>query len=178
MSVPFTTGILIGIGETREERIDALLAIRALHERYGHIQEVIVQNFRAKARTGMAGAPEPALDELMWTLAMARLIFGARMNLQAPPNLTPGAYPLYLTAGSNDWGGVSPVTPDHINPEAPWPALVALEQATASVGHILRERLALYPEYVRARPEFIPVPLRGRVARLTDHTGLVPSNEY
>jgi 7,8-didemethyl-8-hydroxy-5-deazariboflavin synthase CofG subunit len=176
--VAFTTGLLIGIGETLAERVDTLLAIRDLHARYGHIQEVIVQNFRAKPDIAMHDWPEPDEWDMARTIAVARLLLGPGMNIQAPPNLTPGAYPLYLTAGSNDWGGVSPVTPDHINPEAPWPALVALEQATASVGHILRERLALYPEYVRARPEFIPVPLRGRVARLTDDSGLVLSTEY
>jgi 7,8-didemethyl-8-hydroxy-5-deazariboflavin synthase CofG subunit len=175
--VAFTTGLLIGIGETLAERVDTLLAIRDLHARYGHVQEVIVQNFRAKPDIAMRDRPEPDEWEMARTIAVARLLLGPDMNIQAPPNLTPGVYPLYLTAGSNDWGGVSPVTPDHINPEAPWPALVALEQATASVGHTLRERLALYPEYVRARPEFIPLPLRARVAQMTDDSGLV-STEY
>ena len=118
-SVPFTTGILIGIGETRLERIESLLAIRRLHEQYGHIQEVIVQNFRAKPHTKMAQAPEPDLEELIWTLAVTRLIFGPQMNIQAPPNLSPGVLPQLISGGINDWGGVSPVTPDHVNPEAP-----------------------------------------------------------
>ena len=175
--VAFTTGLLIGIGETLAERVDTLLAIRDLHERYGHIQEVIVQNFRAKPDIAMRAWPEPDEWDMARTIAVARLLLGPAMNIQAPPNLTPGAYPLYLAAGANDWGGVSPVTPDHINPEAPWPALVALEQATAAAGYTLRERLALYPEYVRDRPEFIPEPLRARVASLTDARGLVMSNE-
>ncbi len=121
LHIPFTTGILIGIGETRAERIEALEAIRDLHQRYGHIQEVIVQNFRAKERTVMAHAPEPDMDELLWTIAAARLILGPQMNIQAPPNLSAADFPRLLSAGINDWGGVSPVTPDHVNPEAPWP---------------------------------------------------------
>ena len=173
--VAFTTGILIGIGETLAERVDALLAIRDLHARYGHIQEVIVQNFRAKPDVAMRAWPEPDVLDMARTIAVARLLLGPAMNIQAPPNLTPDAYPRYLAAGINDWGGISPVTLDHINPEAPWPALVALEGATAAAGFTLRERLALYPEYVRERPEFVPVPLRSRVARWTDTDGLVMS---
>jgi FO synthase len=145
--VPFTTGILIGIGETRPERIEALLAIRALHQRYGHIQEIIIQNFRAKPGTRMAGAAEPSLDDQVWTIAVARLIFGPTMNIQAPPNLRPEGLAQLVKAGINDWGGVSPVTPDHVNPEAPWPHLVDLERATARAGRTLVERLAIYPEY-------------------------------
>jgi FO synthase len=122
-SIPFTTGILIGIGETRLERIDSLLAIRDVHERYGHIQELIVQNFRAKPETRMAGAPEPDLDELLWTIAVARIVFGPSMSIQAPPNLSPGALRAIVGAGIDDWGGVSPLTPDFVNPEAPWPHL-------------------------------------------------------
>ena len=171
--VAFTTGLLSGIGETLTERVDTLLAIRDLHAEYGHIQEIIVQNFRAKPDIPMHDWPEPDETDMLRTIAVARLLLGPDMNLQAPPNLTPGAYPIYLTAGSNDWGGISPVTPDHINPEAPWPEIVALEQATAAAGFTLRERLAIYPEYVRARPEFIPAPLRERVIRLTDAGGLV-----
>ena len=122
-AVPFTSGILIGIGETRRERIESLLALRDLHERYGHLQEIIIQNFRAKLGTRMAQAPEPDLDDHLWTIAVARLIFGPEMNIQAPPNLNPDALAQMIAAGINDWGGVSPVTPDHVNPEAPWPAL-------------------------------------------------------
>jgi 7,8-didemethyl-8-hydroxy-5-deazariboflavin synthase CofG subunit len=175
--VAFTTGLLIGIGETLAERVDTLLAIRDVHAEYGQIQEIIVQNFRAKPDIAMHDWPEPDETDMLRTIAVARLLLGPDMNVQAPPNLTPGAYPVYLTAGSNDWGGISPVTPDHINPEAPWPEIVALEQATAAAGFTLRERLAIYPEYVRARPEFNPDPLRERVAWLTDIDGLVPVRE-
>ena len=123
LRIPFTTGILIGIGENWQERIDSLLAIRDLHERYGHIQEVIVQNFRAKPTIPMRAHPDATQDDMVKTIALARLILGGAMNIQAPPNLTPDGYELYLDAGINDWGGVSPLTPDFINPEAPWPAL-------------------------------------------------------
>ena len=146
--VPFTSGILIGIGETRLERIDSLLALRDSHDRYGQLQEVIIQNFRAKADTKMAQAPEPDLDELLWTIALARLIFGAEMSVQAPPNLSPGVLEQLVAAGINDWGGVSPVTPDFVNPEAPWPHLDQLAEATASAGKQLQERLTIYPPYI------------------------------
>jgi FO synthase len=145
--VPFTSGILIGIGETREERVQSILALRKLHRQYGHIQEVIIQNFRAKPDTRMANAPEPDLNELLWTIAVARILFGADMNIQAPPNLTPGEYGVLIDAGINDWGGVSPVTMDHVNPEAPWPHLEALRRETAGAGKILTARLPLYPAY-------------------------------
>ena len=132
--MPFTTGLLIGIGETRRERLESLLALRALHARHGHLQEIIIQNFRAKAGTRMAHSPEPSLEEQLWTLAVTRVIFGAGMSLQAPPNLQPGELTALVRAGVNDWGGVSPVTPDHVNPEAPWPQLQALEQQTRAAG--------------------------------------------
>src|SRR5206468_3256324 len=144
---PFTTGILIGIGETRAERIDALLAIKALGDRYGHVQEVIVQNFRAKPGTRMAGAPEPPLEELLWTCAVARILLGPDWSIQAPPNLT-GDFARLLDAGINDWGGVSPVTIDHVNPEAPWPELERLRAATESRGLQLAPRLTVYPRYI------------------------------
>ena len=148
--VPFTTGILIGIGETRRERIESLLAIREIHERYGHIQEIIVQNFRAKPGTKMAGAPEPSLDDLLWTVAATRLVFGSEMSVQAPPNLSPGSasFTRLVEAGIDDWGGVSPVTIDHVNPEAPWPEVAALRAATAAAGKRLVPRLPVYPRYV------------------------------
>src|SRR5205085_5374628 len=152
--VPFTAGILIGIGETRIERIEALLAIRDAHERHGHIQEVIIQNFRAKPGTRMAGAPEPTLEDQVWTIAIARLVLGPAMNIQAPPNLRPQGLAALLRAGINDWGGVSPVTPDHVNPEAPWPHLADLQRATAAASRTLVERLAIYPEYTPVIPEF------------------------
>ena len=147
--VPFTTGLLIGIGETRAERIETLLAIRGLHERYGHIQEVIVQNFRAKPGTRMAAAAEPTLEDHLWTIAVARIVLGPRMNIQAPPNLQPDGLAQLIGAGINDWGGVSPVTPDHVNPEAPWPHLDVLETATERAGRTLVERLAIYPEFLQ-----------------------------
>lgn len=172
LGIPFTTGILIGIGETPRERVDALVAIRDLHERWGHIQEVIIQNFRAKTRIPMREAPEPTLDDLLRTLAVARLLLGPEVNIQAPPNLTPGAYPKLLAAGLNDWGGVSPLTPDHINPEKPWPGLRALRDATEQQGFEFRERLAVYPEYA-TRAEFLDERLRPRVAALIDSDGLV-----
>jgi FO synthase len=171
LQIPFTTGILIGIGETPRERVDALAAIRDLHERYGHIQEVIVQNFRAKPAIPMRDAPEPALDDLLRAIAVARLLLGPEVNIQAPPNLSPGVYPRLLAAGLNDWGGISPLTIDHINPEAPWPLIPALRRATDGQGFTLRERLAVYPEF--ARPEFLAEPLRSRVAGLLGADGLV-----
>ncbi len=145
--VPFTTGLLIGIGETRGDRVDTLFAIRAMHERYGHIQEVIVQNFRVKSNIPMSSWPEPTQGEMLRTVAVARLILGD-MNLQAPPNLFSPDYPELLSAGINDWGGVSPLTPDYINPEAPWPQLRDLEARTAQAGSHLRQRLTVYPEFL------------------------------
>lgn len=145
--IPFTSGILIGIGETRLERIESLLALRDLHKQHGHLQEIIIQNFRAKANTLMANAPEPDLNELIWTIAVARIIFGPKMNLQAPPNLSPGVLPQLVNAGINDWGGVSPVTPDFVNPEAPWPHLENLARETQKAGKQLIERLAIYPDF-------------------------------
>jgi len=142
--VPFTSGILIGIGETRRERLEALLALRDANEPFGHIQEIIIQNFRAKAETLMVNAPEPDMNELLWTIALARIIFGKDMNIQAPPNLSPGIFEQIVDAGINDWGGVSPVTPDFVNPEAPWPHLSHLADKTASAGKLLIERVALY----------------------------------
>jgi 7,8-didemethyl-8-hydroxy-5-deazariboflavin synthase CofG subunit len=148
LSIAFTTGILIGIGETLEERIDSLLAIRAMHEKYGHIQEVIIQNFRAKPDIPMAHHIEPTIDDMLRTIAVARLILGPDMNIQAPPNLSYSDFPRLLDAGINDWGGISPVTKDHINPEAAWPQIAKLEAETNARGFILRERLALYPEFL------------------------------
>jgi FO synthase len=155
LRIPFTTGILIGIGENWQERIDSLLAIRELHARFGHIQEVIVQNFRAKPAIPMHGHPDASKDDMAKTIAIARLILGGAMNIQAPPNLTPDGYELYLDAGINDWGGVSPLTPDFINPEAPWPALQLLQQKSAQAGFELRARLPVYPEYICRGDEFL-----------------------
>jgi len=172
LRIPFTTGILIGIGETHAERIASLLAIRELHERYGHIQEVIVQNFRAKASIPMRGWPEPGAEDLLRTVAVARLLLGPEMNIQAPPNLSADGYERLPAAGLNDWGGISPVTPDHINPERPWPGLAELRERTERAGHVLRERLAIYPEYA-TRPDFVDERLRERVGRFVDNDGLV-----
>jgi FO synthase len=161
--VPFTTGILIGIGETRAERIEALYAIRDLHERHGHVQEVIVQNFRAKPGTRMADAPEPSLDELLWSTAVARLLLPPEVHVQAPPNLSYADFPRLLEAGIDDWGGISPVTIDHVNPEAPWPEIERLRAATAAAGLELAPRLAVYPEYLGGGwvdPAVLPFALR------------------
>jgi len=171
LKVPFTTGILIGIGETRAERIDSLLAIAALHRRHGHVQEVIIQNFRAKNDTAMARAPEPDADEMVWTVAMARLVLGPAMNIQAPPNLSPGLIADLIAAGINDWGGVSPVTPDHVNPEAPWPAIEQLRAGTAAAGKCLTERLAIYPGYVREPTRWLDRDLHSAVLRASDADG-------
>ncbi|MCS0493668.1 5-amino-6-(D-ribitylamino)uracil--L-tyrosine 4-hydroxyphenyl transferase CofH [Ancylobacter sp. MQZ15Z-1] len=170
--VPFTTGLLIGIGETRAERIEALLAIRDSHERHGHVQEVIIQNFRAKAGTRMANAPEPTLDDHLWTVAVARLILGTDISLQAPPNLQPEGLKALIDAGINDWGGVSPVTPDHVNPEAPWPALAALANATARAGKVLAPRLAVYPAYLHDAPRWLDKAVAPHVLRRADAGGL------
>ena len=169
-AIAFTTGILIGIGETMEERIDSLVAIRAMHEKYGHIQEVIVQNFRAKADIPMANHPEPSLDDMLRTLALARLILGAHMNLQAPPNLSYEDFPRLLDGGINDWGGISPVTKDFINPEAAWPQIARLEKETEARGFVLRERLALYPEFV-SRENFLSPCVRKRLNALAASDG-------
>src|SRR5579864_9555268 len=170
LSMAFTTGILMGIGETLEERIDSLFAIRALHEKYGHIQEVIVQNFRVKPDILMAQHPEPSLDDMLRTLAMARLILGPHMNLQAPPNLSYADFPRLLEAGINDWGGISPVTKDFINPEAAWPQIHKVAAETEARGFMLRERLAIYPEFI-PREGFLSPAVRSRVSQLADSEG-------
>ncbi len=183
-AVPFTSGILIGIGETRRERIEAMLALRQLNDRYGHLQEVIVQNFRAKPGTLMAAAPEPDLNELLWTIAVARLVFGPQMNIQAPPNLSPGVLPQLIGAGINDWGGVSPLTPDYVNPEAPWPHLERLAAETAAAGKFLEQRLTVYPPYVVDGERWLDEGLKTAVLRLSDAAGFarrdnwVPGEEH
>jgi len=171
--VPFTTGLLIGIGETRAERVEALLAIRDLHARYGHIQEVIIQNFRAKDATQMADSDEPPLADHLWTIAAARLILGPAMTIQAPPNLRKGALAELVRAGVNDWGGVSPVTPDHVNPEAPWPHLDKLETETEAAGRHLRLRLAIGPIYARDVTRWADPGLHTPIRRAVDGRGLV-----
>jgi FO synthase len=171
LAIPFTTGVLIGIGETREERIDSLLALRHLHQRYGHLQEIIVQIFRAKPGTKRAGAAEPVLDDLMWTIAATRHVFGSAMNIQAPPNLSPRDGPQLIEAGINDWGGVSPVTPDHVNPEAPWPQIEELRRRTSAGKKTLIERLAIYPNYVSDHRRWLDAQLVERVLRQIDGEG-------
>jgi 7,8-didemethyl-8-hydroxy-5-deazariboflavin synthase CofG subunit len=170
LSLAFTTGILIGIGETLEERVDSLLAIRGAHEKYGHIQEVIIQPFRVKPDIRMAQAPEPSNDDLLRTIAVSRLIFGGEMNLQSPPNLLSHDYPELLKGGINDWGGISPVTKDFINPEAAWPQISALAARTAAAGFVLRERLAIYPQFL-SRREFVNERLEPRVRKLRGDDG-------
>ncbi len=171
-AVPFTSGILIGIGETRRERVESLLALRQLQQRHGHLQEIIIQNFRAKPGTQMAESPEPDLQELVWTIAIARLIFGARMSLQAPPNLSPGVLPQLIAAGINDWGGVSPMTPDYVNPEAPWPEVERLARETAQCGKFLHQRLTVYPRYVRDSATWLAPEVRSRVLAHCDGEGM------
>jgi len=177
-NVPMTTGILIGIGETRQEIIQSLLDIRHIHERFGHIQEVIIQNFRAKAQTKMATAAEPTLEDLQWSIAVARLIFEPSMNIQAPPNLTPDTYEKLLTAGINDWGGISPITPDHVNPEAPWPQLDTLAAKTAGAGRILQERMTAYPSYSTNMGRWLDPNIRGAVLKLSDSEGFARQDPW
>ncbi len=165
LAIPFTTGILVGIGETRQERVDSLIAIREIHRIYSHIQEVIIQNFRAKPGTRMAGFSEPDSLEIARTVAAARLLLGGPMNLQAPPNLSPLDHRLLLRAGINDWGGISPVSRDYINPEAPWPHVEDLARTCREEGFILEERLAVYAEFAE-RPGFVHPDLRAPVLRL------------
>jgi FO synthase len=176
--VPFTTGILIGIGETRKERILSLLALKELHDRFGHLQEIIVQNFRAKPETRLADSGEPDLNDLLWTAAVARLIFGPTMNIQVPPNLSYENFPTLLEAGINDWGGISPVTVDHVNPEAPWPTLPKLNRATEAANRVLEQRLAIYPSYVVNSADWLDPALVPRVLRLVDGNGLARDDDW
>ncbi len=171
LRIPFTSGILIGIGETAAERVDTLLAIRRLHAEHGQIQEVIVQNFHPKPDTPMAEVPQPSDALMAGTVALARLLLGPAMNLQAPPNLSPTSLELLVRSGLNDWGGVSPVTIDFINPEAPWPELDGLRERTGAAGYALRERLCVYPEYIAGRPEFFDPDMLRRLRAATDADG-------
>jgi FO synthase len=172
LAVPFTTGILVGIGETERERAEALFEIRDLHRRYRHVQEVIVQNFRAKPGTAMHGSPEPADEEFLAAVATARIVLGPRMHVQAPPNLSDPAQRLrLLDAGIDDWGGVSPITPDHVNPEKPWPSIEMLAATTARRGKQLRERLTIYPEFATKPDPFVSGKMRAPVAALLGSDG-------
>ena len=178
LAVPFTTGILIGIGETVGERLDALFAIRDLHAAHGHIQEVIVQNFRAKEDTKLAGADEPGLDDLLWTIAAARLILPVDVHVQAPPNLSPGVFQRLIGAGIDDWGGVSPVTPDHVNPEAPWPELEALADRTAEMDKILVARLPVYPAYAADVARWAHPKIATRILQHADSEGWARDDDW
>jgi FO synthase len=172
MRVPFTTGILIGVGETREERLDALFELRDIHDRFGHLQEIIIQNFRAKTGTKMASAAEPSLEDHLWTVVAARLIFGPEMTIQAPPNLRPNDLSALIQAGVNDWGGVSPVTTDHVNPEASWPQLDALREATHRADRILLERLAIAPRFANDPAQWLDKNVARHVLNRVDGFGL------
>jgi FO synthase len=170
LHIPFTTGILVGIGETRAERVASLGAIRDLHRDYGHIQEVIIQNFRAKPTTAMVGRPEPDSLDIARTIAIARLMLGG-MSIQAPPNLSPYDHSLFLTAGINDWGGISPLTPDYINPEAPWPKVAALAETCRAQRFTLQRRLPIYSEFID-RPGFVESGLRPLIAERAAESGV------
>jgi FO synthase len=178
LGVPFTTGLLIGIGETRRERIDALIEIARLQARHGHIQEVIIQNFRAKAGTRMAAARDADHAELLWTIAVARLVLGGAMNIQAPPNLSGGRCGELIDAGINDWGGISPVTPDYVNPEAPWPAIGALQAITADRGKLLVERLPSYPRYCLAATRWHAPEIAAAITRAIDAGGFARTDTW
>ncbi|MXZ43419.1 MAG: 7,8-didemethyl-8-hydroxy-5-deazariboflavin synthase subunit CofH [Gammaproteobacteria bacterium] len=176
LHVPTTTGILIGIGETRAERIESLLDIQKVHQEYGHIQEVIVQNFRAKPNTLMADVAEPTIEDLLWTIAVARLIFGPTMSIQAPPNLSPDSLRSIVNAGINDWGGVSPLTPDFVNPEAPWPHLAKLSDATDLAGKDLQERLTIYPRFINE--QWVEPKLLTEILRRNDAEGFPRTDDW
>ena len=178
LKIPFTTGLLVGIGETRRERIEALLSLRELHRAYGHIQEIIVQPFRAKPGTRMAGAPDASDEELLWTIAVCRLLFGPAMSVQTPPNLSPDLITLALDAGINDWGGISPVTADFVNPEAPWPHIDRLAAQMRAHGHVLKQRLPLYGDHIRDLDTWADRGLHARLLAESDSEGLVRDCEW
>ena len=171
LKIPFTTGILIGIGENRRERIESLLAIRESHRRHGHVQEIIIQNFRAKSNTAMEDHPDAGAQDLLWTVAVARIIMGPKANIQVPPNLSYADYPLFLMAGINDWGGVSPLTIDYVNPEAPWPRISQLRRRTREMGFDLQPRLPVYPEFFMETTDYVPQAIRERLRSLADRDG-------
>ncbi|MCP8315476.1 MAG: 7,8-didemethyl-8-hydroxy-5-deazariboflavin synthase CofG [archaeon] len=172
LKIPFTTGLLIGIGEFPEEIIDSLYAIKEINEKYGHIQEIIIQNFKAKPKTPMESYPEPNVKDIAKTIALARLIFLGKMNIQAPPNLSK-EYSAYLSAGINDWGGISPVTKDFVNPEAPWPEIKALKRITEQKGFELKARLPIYPEFILNKAGLLPKSLKSYIISLVDDEGFV-----
>ncbi len=173
--IPWTSGILVGIGETWEERIDSLIALRELGEHYGHLQEIIIQNFSPKPGIMMEKYPPPSFVDMLKLVAISRLVFGEGMNLQIPPNLNPETYPMFIHAGINDLGGVSPVTIDYVNPEAPWPKLEIMQDMVEDLGFTLRERLPVYPEFID--DEFIEKDVLTRVVNFVDKHGYVPLEE-
>ena len=178
LQIPFTTGILIGIGETREERVESLEALAELHSEFGHIQEIIIQNFRAKPGTKMSAFPEPDIDDLLWTIQTARDVFGPEMAIQTPPNLNRGHIRRILDAGINDWGGISPVTPDFVNPEAPWPQIEKLAEETSAAGKTLVERLAVYPKYLYPDSPYIEPQLLSAAMKHVDSDGYVRNDVW
>jgi len=178
LQVPFTTGILIGIGETRGERVESLEQLAELHSEFGHIQEIIIQNFRAKPGTKMSAAPEPEIEDLLWTIRSARDVFGPDMAIQTPPNLNDGHLRRILDAGINDWGGVSPVTPDFVNPEAPWPHIERLAEETSAAGKTLVERLAIYPKFLFPDSPFVESHFIGAAKKHIDSDGYVRSDSW
>ncbi|MFL6362006.1 MAG: 7,8-didemethyl-8-hydroxy-5-deazariboflavin synthase CofG, partial [Nitrososphaeraceae archaeon] len=172
LKIPTTTGLLVGIGETPREIVDSLFLIKEIHQRYGHIQEVIMQNFNPKPKTNMANSFPPSYNYFLKTIALARIIL-PEMNIQVPPNLTPNIFGNYIDAGINDWGGISPITIDHVNPEFPWPSIQSVNHVTVSRGHKFRARLPIYPEYLDKKDGFIPTELRNYIHLLSDSDGLV-----
>ena len=178
LQIPFTSGLLIGIGETRQERWESLLDLATLQQQYGHLQEIIVQNFVPKADIKMRDHKGPPLQEILWTVAVARLVFGPSMSLQTPPNLNRGSLAELLAAGINDWGGVSPVTPDFVNPESPWPQLSSLARETKTAGKLLVERLTIYPSFVRGRKRWLDPSLHRAVLALADSDGLAREGNW
>jgi FO synthase len=171
LKIAFTTGLLIGIGETHEEIVDSLFALKALHAEYDHIQEIIIQNFRAKPDTPMFASVEPSHEFMRNVVAVARLIFGKDMNIQVPPNLSPDSYVDFLCCGINDWGGISPVTKDYVNPEAPWPEVNAVNKLCAQEGFRLKARLPIYPEFITKKNGFVPDSIRPHLQSLMDEAG-------
>jgi 7,8-didemethyl-8-hydroxy-5-deazariboflavin synthase len=172
LKIPTTTGLLVGIGETPREIVDSLFLIKEIHQRYGHIQEVIMQNFNPKPKTNMANSFPPSYNYFLKTIALARIIL-PEMNIQVPPNLTPNIFGNYIDAGINDWGGISPITIDHVNPEFPWPSIQSVNHVTVSRGHKFRARLPVYPEFLDKKDGFIPTELRNYIHLLSDSDGLV-----
>ena len=178
LKIAFTTGLLIGIGETSEEIVDSLYALKKLNDEYGHIQEVIIQNFRAKPDIPMKEKLEPSHEFMQNVVAVARLVLGEEMNLQVPPNLSPTSYPDFISCGINDWGGISPVTKDYVNPEAPWPEVLMVDETCEKLGFKLKARLPIYPEFILRKNGFVPEPIKDRIASMIDEAGYVSWSEH